>query len=383
MRAYFFTEMPYPYYPPEVAEQLGSQRVIVPSAHCDPQVAGDLYNRYLDDHEYAADLGLDLMLNEHHQTVTCIDSVMPLTAATLARRTKEAKLLMLGSPLAHRDNPIRVSEELAFLDCLSHGRIISGFVRGVPTEIHPANTNPALTRERFEESHDLIMKAWSTHEPFNWEGKFWHYRYVNPWPRPYQQPHPPIWITGTSNFNLNWIADHQYVHANFLQSYESQEKQHQIYRDRCAEKGLPEPGSDKFAFLCLLYVAETDEQAEEEGRALMWYLESVRHPGFMNPPGYNPPEVAARINMSGTIRPALGNWEELNETGIAIWGSPDTVIKKIRYLHERCQVGHLMMMMQAGFMPPEHTRKSLKLFAEEVYPAIRELGEEKPVKPAV
>jgi alkanesulfonate monooxygenase SsuD/methylene tetrahydromethanopterin reductase-like flavin-dependent oxidoreductase (luciferase family) len=74
-------------------------------------------------------------------------------------------------------------------------------------------------------------------------------------------------------------------------------------------------------------------------------------------------------------RGAGKSWEELNEVGIAIWGNPDTVIKKISYLHERCQVGHLMMMMQAGFMPTEHTRKSLKLFAEEVYPAIRDLGE--------
>jgi alkanesulfonate monooxygenase SsuD/methylene tetrahydromethanopterin reductase-like flavin-dependent oxidoreductase (luciferase family) len=74
-------------------------------------------------------------------------------------------------------------------------------------------------------------------------------------------------------------------------------------------------------------------------------------------------------------RGAGRSWEELNDSGIAIWGNPDTVIKKITYLYERCQVGHLMMMMQAGFMPTEHTRKNLKLFAEEVYPAIRALGE--------
>ena len=74
-------------------------------------------------------------------------------------------------------------------------------------------------------------------------------------------------------------------------------------------------------------------------------------------------------------RGAGKSWEELNENGIAIWGNPETVIKKITYLHERCQVGHLMMMMQAGFMPTKHTRHNLKLFAEEVYPAVRELGE--------
>ena len=107
----------------------------------------------------------------------------------------------------------------------------------------------------------------------------------------------------------------------------------------------------------------------------MWYLQVVWHPGFVNPPGYNSPEASARIYRGEGRRGSGKSWEELNENGVAIWGSPDTVIKKITYLHERCQVGHLMMMMQAGFMPTEDTRKSLKLFAEEVYPAIRELGE--------
>ena len=94
------------------------------------------------------------------------------------------------------------------------------------------------------------MKAWTDPGPFSWEGRYWHYRYVNPWPRPFQQPHPPIWVTGSSPDNIRWIADHGYVHANFLQAYEDQESQHQVYRERCAEVGLAEPGPDKFAFLC-------------------------------------------------------------------------------------------------------------------------------------
>jgi alkanesulfonate monooxygenase SsuD/methylene tetrahydromethanopterin reductase-like flavin-dependent oxidoreductase (luciferase family) len=116
----------------------------------------------------------------------------------------------------------------------------------------------------------------------------------------------------------------------------------------------------------LVYVGAADEQAREEGQALMWYLQAVQHPGFMNPPGYQPPEVSARMYLGERRRASGKSGEELNESGIAIWGNPDTVIKKITYLHERCQVGHLMMMMQAGFMPTAHTRKSLKLFAEKV-----------------
>lgn len=374
MLAYHFTEMPYPFVPEEVERQHGSARVVVPNRYCDPALVADLYDRYLDEYEYADHLGLEIMVNEHHQTLTCLDVAMPLSAAALARRTKRAKILLLGTPLPHRDNPVRVAEEIAMLDCLSHGRIISGFVRGVPTEIHPANTNPVQNRARFEESHDLVVKAWTTPEPFNWEGRFWQYRYVNVWPRPYQQPHPPIWITGSSLDNVPWVADHQYTFACFLTPYDWTESLVNAYKQRCAERGFPEPGPDRFAYLALCYTAETDEQAQEEGKGLLWYLNRQRHPQFNNPPGYNPPHLVAKTLLSGARKPYADSFASLQEKGIVMAGSPDTMIKQIRYLHERCGIGHLLMMNQAGFMPADRVRRSMRLFAEEVYPAIRDLG---------
>src|SRR4051794_31437202 len=98
MRAYHFTEMPYPYFPPEAEVEFGTPRVLLPNRYLDPKIAGDLYNRYLDDYLYADDLGLDIMLNEHHQTATCIDSIMAISAAALARQTKHARICMLGNP---------------------------------------------------------------------------------------------------------------------------------------------------------------------------------------------------------------------------------------------------------------------------------------------
>lgn len=375
MLAYHFTEMPYPYVPAEVEKSYKSARVVVPNSYCDPRIAADLYNRYLDEYEYADELGLEIMLNEHHQTLTCLDAAVPISAAALARRTRRAKIVILGTPLAHRDNPVRVAEELAMLDCISRGRIVSGFVRGVPTEIHPANTNPVLTRERMEEAHDLIVKAWTTPEPFNWEGRFWQYRYVNVWPRTYQQPHPPIWITGSTPGNVPWVADHQYTFACFLTPYDVTETLVGTYRKRCEERGLPEPGPDKFAYLSLCYTAETDEQAQEEGKELLWYLYRERHPQFNMVPGYVPPEALAKTYRGVGGKPYRDSYESLQEKGVVMVGSPETMIKKIKYLYERCGIGHLLMMNQAGFMSSEKTRRSMELFAKEVYPAIRGLGE--------
>jgi len=374
MLAYHFTEMPYPFVPPEVEQEVKSARVIVPNKYCDPRVAADLYNRYLDEYEYADELGLDIMLNEHHQTMTCMDATVPVSAGALARRTKRARIAIVGSPLAHRDNPIRIAEEIAMLDCISRGRITSGFVRGVPTEVQPANSNPAQNRARFEEAHDLIIKAWTTPEPFHWEGKFWHYRYVNVWPQPYQQPHPPIWITGSSVENVPWVADHQYTFACFLTPYEWTEKLIATYKQRCQEKGLPEPGPDRFAYLALTFVGETDEQAKEEAKGLLWYLYRERHPQFNAPLGYVSPQAAAKMYL-GASKPYRDSIEGLMEKGIVIAGNPDTVAKKMTYLHERCNIGHMLMMNQAGFMPADKVRRSMELFAKEVYPAIRHLGE--------
>jgi alkanesulfonate monooxygenase SsuD/methylene tetrahydromethanopterin reductase-like flavin-dependent oxidoreductase (luciferase family) len=370
MKAYFFTEMPYPYVPEEVEHEYGSSRVIVPNSYCDPVQASDLYNCYLDQYEYADELGLDLMLNEHHQTLTCMDAAISVSAAALARRTKQATLVLLGTPLPHRDNPVRIAEEIAMLDCISRGRIVSGFVRGVPTEIHPSNTSPVLNRARFEEAHDLILKAWTTPEPFSWEGRFWHYRYVNVWPRPYQQPHPPIWITGSSLDNVAWVADRGYVFASFLTPYERTNALIEEYKRRSVEQ----PGPDRFAYLALCHTAETDAQAEAEGQQLLWYLRRTRHPRFNAPPGYLPPRVEAQAILGGGRREFSDSFEKLQENGIVMVGSPDTMIRRIRTLYERCGIGHLLMMNQAGAMPDHQVRKSLELFAREVYPAIRELG---------
>jgi alkanesulfonate monooxygenase SsuD/methylene tetrahydromethanopterin reductase-like flavin-dependent oxidoreductase (luciferase family) len=375
MKAYHFTEMPYPFVPEEVERELRSSRVVVPSRYCDPVKMADLYEQYLDDYEYADELGLDLMLNEHHQTLTCLDVTVPLTAAALAQRTRKSKIVILGTPLPHRDSPVRVAEEIAMLDNLTRGRIVSGFVRGVPTEIHPANTNPAQNRARFEEAHDLILKAWTTPEPFNWEGRFWHYRYVNVWPRTYQQPHPPIWITGSSKGNAPWVADHEYTFAMFLTPYEWTESLVQVYRERCRERGLAEPGSDRFAYLALCYTGDTDEEAQDAGRQLMWYLQRYRHPQFNNPPGYNSYQSLAQAMLGGAAKPRGDSYESLQEKGIVMVGNPDTMIQKIRYLHERCGIGHLLMMTHAGAMDSRKTRRNLELFAREVYPAIRDLGE--------
>src|SRR4249919_348347 len=162
MRAWHFSETAYPYLPPQ--ETYPSIRVSLPNKIYDPHKGAALYDRYIDEWLIAEDEGVEIMLNEHHQTATCVDPAAPLMLAALARQSKKARLLILGNPIANRRQPVRVAEEMAMVDVLSRGRLEAGFVRGVPYEISPANSNPMRMNEREFEALDMIIKAWTHHD---------------------------------------------------------------------------------------------------------------------------------------------------------------------------------------------------------------------------
>src|SRR6266852_8831029 len=92
-----------------------------------------------------------------------------------------------GNPLPTLKNPLRMAEELAEIDLISHGRLVPGWVRGAGSEQLFNNANPAYNREYFNEAHDVVSAAWTRPGPFRWEGKHFNYRFINPWALPYQK----------------------------------------------------------------------------------------------------------------------------------------------------------------------------------------------------
>jgi alkanesulfonate monooxygenase SsuD/methylene tetrahydromethanopterin reductase-like flavin-dependent oxidoreductase (luciferase family) len=376
MQAWHFTEMPYPDLPP--LDDIPSIRVTLPNKYFDPKIGADLYNRYLDEYVIADELGLNIMLNEHHQTATCLNAAAPLMAAILARQTKKARICILGNPIANRGDPIRIAEEMAMIDCISRGRLDVGIVRGVPYEIFAANTNPTQTQERLWEGVDLVVKAWTSHDgPFNFEGRFTQRRVVNIWPRPYQQPHPQIWITGSSDLeNIRKIAGRGYVFATFLQPYDKVKAMFDAYRSGFVDRGLPTGGGT--AYMPLVYTADSEAEAEKGARELSWYLITKTAPQFRNPPGYVPVDTNVKA-LQGTF---AGRTEEvrrqgfdyLREQGVMVYGTPDSVAQQVKRFYNL--VGgfdHLLMMQQSGFLDHQRTVRSMTLFAKEVYPQIKDL----------
>src|SRR5271170_2527531 len=215
MHIMWFTERAYHHVPEDEVLKLRSF-FGVPNKFFDPQKGAVLLNQYLDEKIYSDELGTfdGVMLNEHHGTPFCLGSVMDVEAAVLAAKTKRVRIVLLGNPVATVANPLRLSEELAMIDLISGGRLVSGWVRGAGSEQFANNTNPALNRELFEEGVEFIVKAWTTPGPFRYEGRRFHFRQVNPWVLPLQKPHPPFWIPGlVSPDTAFWCARKRYPYV--------------------------------------------------------------------------------------------------------------------------------------------------------------------------
>src|SRR5712691_13040685 len=160
MDYWYFSELPYPEAPE--LDKYPAIRLTYPNKYFDPEKGAQLYKRYLDEYVWAEEVGFDgLMLNEHHNTPSCMDVAVNLSAAVLARITHRAKILLLGNMLPTNDNPVRLAEEVAMADVISGGRIMAGVVRGIGIETWANNMQPNYNRERFEECHDLMLAAWT------------------------------------------------------------------------------------------------------------------------------------------------------------------------------------------------------------------------------
>jgi alkanesulfonate monooxygenase SsuD/methylene tetrahydromethanopterin reductase-like flavin-dependent oxidoreductase (luciferase family) len=355
----------------------------------DPKVGAKLYNRYLDEKVYAEEMGFDaLMLNEHHSTPFCMQGVTNVGASILARETKQAKIIILGNILPIWDDPLWLAEQLAMIDMISYGRLVSGFVRGGGRESVSHNAPPHFNRERFEEAHDFIIKAWTTPGPFRWEGKHYHYRYVNPWMRPMQQPHPPIWIPSTVSVEtVKWTARHRYPLVLLATKLGPTKEAFQLYHDTAAEEGY-ESGTQNVAYLWKVHVDETEELAEAAGRKFLSGVsnpflagnEGAVNPAIMNLPGHTSRTsrklAATAFGPAGRFGTNRRPYEDQIQDYTIISGTPKTILPKICHVLEYIRPGSVFFWDGDGAMTHEDQMRSLRLMGEEVIPAVREMGKE-------
>jgi alkanesulfonate monooxygenase SsuD/methylene tetrahydromethanopterin reductase-like flavin-dependent oxidoreductase (luciferase family) len=261
----WFNLMPWPDLPADFRTENRSVWVDIPSRYFDPARANAVYHEYMDQLEYADSLGFDAIgVNEHHQNGYGIMPSPNLIAAGLARRTSNAAIAVIGNSIALYNPPIRVAEEFAMLDCISGGRLLAGFPVGTPMDTNFCYGQiPALTRDKYDEAHRLIMRAWSEDEPFAFDGKYNQLRYVNCWPKPIQKPHPPIYIPGGGSIETwDFCLDHDYNYSYLsFSGYLAGRALLQGFWDRAAERGKDE-SPYRAAFAQIIAVADTDAEAE-------------------------------------------------------------------------------------------------------------------------
>src|SRR3989442_3320812 len=200
MQVYAFDLMPWPYLA-EASYYPDSNRLY------EPALGRKVYDEHFRQMKLYEECGYDaICINEHHAKPYGLMPSPNLIAAALTQRTKNIKIGIFGNLPALHANPIRLAEEVAMLDVMSGGRIISGFVRGVPQEFLAYSVPLADARPRLTQAWELVVKAWTEREPFEWRGKYVNYHRGSIWPRPLQQPHPPIILPADSDEGLEIAA---------------------------------------------------------------------------------------------------------------------------------------------------------------------------------
>ena len=383
MKITMFHLMPYAHMDMALRAKHKSAWVTYPNSDFDPKKGAALYNRYLDELELAAELGFDAVgVNEHHQNAYGLMPSPVVMAAALARRTERCKLAILGNAFALREHPLTLAEEHAMIDCISGGRLITGFVRGIGAEFWSLAANPTTSHERHVEAHDLIVRAWTETGPFAFEGKHFHFEYVNVWPRPYQQPHPPIWCPSLgSTETIEWAAhpDRRYVYLQNYSPFESVSRFLNFYRETCEAKYGYAASSEQLGWTAPVYVAETDAQAAAEAKEHMEALFNrfLALPfEILFPPGYLAMNSFKRVRQHKRSITGDQTIEKMMELGIVIVGSPDTVRERILHCHRELGFANFIALLHFGTLPADLTEKNIRLFANEVMPALQPMGDE-------
>ena len=375
MQFYFFHLMPYPYMPEDYLDRYETSWVTIPNELYDPEIGHQLYNDYLDVFEAADRLGYDgICVNEHHQTCYGLMPSPNIMAGALARRTSNAKIAILGNAICLRDHPLRVAEEVAMLDVITKGRIISGFVRGVGDEYISFSMDPTTSRDRFLEAHDLIIRAWTETGPFAFEGKHYTFRYVNTWPRPYQKPHPPVWLPSQGSIEtVIFAAERRYPYMQVFSPFSTVKRILDEYKKQAENFGYETP-PEQLGWAVPVYVADTDEKAWAEAETHVDFLfnKLLRRPFHQFfPPGYLTEKSMARVVGDKKIGGTHFDPRELNEKGMILVGSPSTVRERLADCQEQTGMGLLVVLLHFGSMPKEMTLENIDLFAKEVMPHFR------------
>ena len=344
----------------------------IPPAYDDPETSVQSYQEGIAECELAEEMGFQwVSFSEHHYSGRIATGTPAVMAAAVAERCKRVKIAMLGH-LLPLNNPVRVAEELGLLDNITNGRLIMGFLRGTPNEDQVYGVNPAEGRGRLLEGMDLILKALTEPQPFSWEGRYYQYRTVAVWPRPVQQPFPPVIVATRSDDTIRYAAENRLGLGVSFVPVEQMAALTQKYYQWCDEAGW-QPRPEQVVYRGSIYLAETDREAEE------WYDNLKRgglRPAIPLRSSVSQAIQAARSGEEFDLRNVLAGSPQGDVAGLArgvnFLGGPDTVARQLKAFHDQCGAGVVDLFFQQPSLTHREVMREIELFGKEVIPQIQE-----------
>jgi alkanesulfonate monooxygenase SsuD/methylene tetrahydromethanopterin reductase-like flavin-dependent oxidoreductase (luciferase family) len=385
MKVFVFDLLPYA----EHLDHLKQGRELpypLPRRHFKPDVAVRTYEEHLTAWEAMDRLGYDgVGFNEHHTSPYGLMNSPNLLAASAAQRTRRLRLLIYGNLLPLHD-PLRLAEELAMLDCLSNGRVVSGFARGIPREHNVYRVPLRDSRARFEEAWEIIRRAW-TEESFSYTGKFWSYADVAIWPRPVQQPHPPVWVPVTgSKETIEWAGRHDIPITPGLVPTRGLREDIIRYYARCLAQHGHRLTPGHLIIQASAYVAESKAQAvREAGPYTLYFNQTLFSHGNVSDAGLQRDAGYLSSGSFDYVRPenmraVSGDRERFRGMTLAdverdaeqmAWGTADEVTERIIDAANHAGAGTVLINMNRGAMPQEMFMEQVQRFGSKVLPALQ------------
>jgi alkanesulfonate monooxygenase SsuD/methylene tetrahydromethanopterin reductase-like flavin-dependent oxidoreductase (luciferase family) len=348
----------------------------------EPEVAVRTYAEHLDAWVELERQGFDgVAFNEHHVTPYGMMNSPNLLAASAAQRTRKLKLLMYANLLPLHD-PLRLAEEIAMLDCLSNGRIISGVARGAPREYKVYGIPMDESRARFDECYEIMRRAW-TEETLTFEGRFHSYDHVAIWPRPVQQPHPPVWvpITGSKD-SIEWAAENG-IPITPARPGAAREDVIRYYAECLARRGR-RMTPDMLSVSIDCHVAGSREEAIQEYAPYAMYfhtLYSLDHEFYAaaEAKGYYAKDSTAHFRegvrekaRDDSIRARDLTMDEVRaQAEFGAFGTPDEVARRIIAIADAAGAGTVLVSLNRGAMPHELFMRQIERFGTEVLPRLQ------------
>jgi alkanesulfonate monooxygenase SsuD/methylene tetrahydromethanopterin reductase-like flavin-dependent oxidoreductase (luciferase family) len=346
----------------------------------DPETARKLYRTYVETMIYAEACGFDWVgCNEHHFSPYGLMANCNVIGGALAYPTRRIRIAMMGN-LVPLNNPLRIAEEYAMLDCMSGGRLIAGLMRGIPHEYIAYNIPPGESWERQREGIALILKAWTEPEPFGWEGEHFRFRQVSIWPKPLQKPHPPLVISASSPESARFAGEMKATMGMVLISDLAMAKECvAVYKEAARGAGW-EPKAENILVGMHTCIADTDAAARHQLTEAKRYFDQILMGGprtagklVLQKTRYYQDEANANRMQQRLQKREAATLEQQIEGGMIFCGSPQSVVQQMRRVHAELGNGVFNLTMQVGDLPDAAVRKGMELFRDRVHPEVRDL----------